>query len=247
MTDTSILEGRLRCRQPIDGYRFAVDSLLLAWFVLDRWGQRPGHGVELGGGCGVVSAAVLTGGALDAAELVEIQESHHLAALGTAAMNGLEGRMRCHHADLRTLTADALDGRPDVVYSNPPFHPVGEGRIPPKGSAAISRHEVCATMDDLLDAAARLLPSRGHLYLTYPASRLGDLLAALPARHLTPIHLALAWGDAAGDASRLLLEARKDVVTPLSIGPPITMDGPWQGELCAMLDAAADKGGPTSS
>lgn len=243
MTDTSILDGRLQCRQPVDGYRFAVDSLLLAWFVLDRWGRRPGHGAELGGGCGVVSATILAGGAFDAAELVELQESHHIAALETAAMNGLEGRMRCHHSDLRRLTVEDLERRPDLIWSNPPFHAVARGRTPPDPVAAAARHEVTATMDGILDAAARLLPSRGHLYLTYPASRLGELMAALPSRQLTPIHLALAWGDPAENASRLLLEARKEVETPLTIGPAITMDGPWMGELCAMIDAAKDEGG----
>jgi tRNA1Val (adenine37-N6)-methyltransferase len=242
MTATAILDGRLRIAQPADGYRFAVDSLLLAWFVLDRRGREArGAGLELGGGCGVVSAAILAGGGVASAELVELQEVHHRAAIETARLNGLEQRMRCHHRDLREVRRAALDRRPDLVWSNPPFHPVGEGRTPPDPVAAAARHEVSATMADVLDAAARILPSRGWLYLTYPASRLGDLLAALPARRFAPTHLCLAWADPGGDASRLLLEARKEVETPLRVGPAISMDGAWAEALGGWIDGTEDR------
>ena len=238
MNETLILDGRLRCRQPAEGYRFAVDSLLLAWFVLQRRG-RPGggHGLELGGGCGVVSAILLAGEGVDSADLVELQELHHRAAMETAVMNGLTDRMRCHHRDLRDLAPGDLPRRPDAIWSNPPFHPLGAGRIPPDGAEAMARHEVSATMDDVLDAASRLLPSRGFLYLTYPASRLGELLVRLPRRRFAPTRLVLAWGDPTEDASRLLLEARKGVETPLTVGPAIAMDGSWLKELGADLDA----------
>ena len=242
MTDTAILDGRLHVAQPADGYRFAVDSLLLAWFVLHRRGApAQGVGLELGGGCGVVAATILAGGGVEDATLVELQEVHHRAALETARLNGLGSRMRCHHLDLRELRRGSLAPRPDLIWSNPPFHPVGEGRTPPDPVAAAARHEISATMADVVDAAARLLPSRGRLYLTYPASRLGDLLAALPSRGFTPIHLRLAWADPAGDASRLLLEARKGVDTPLVVGPMVTLNGGWIGELGEMIDAAGDR------
>ena len=238
MKDTKILGGRLRCRQPESGYRFAVDSLLLAWFVLHRRGTgHEGRGLELGGGSGVVSATILAGGGLARADLVEIQAHAHAAAQVTATINGLGARMGCHLADLRTLPGalPALD-RPDVIYANPPFHRLDHGRIPPDPAAAIARHEVEANMDDILDAAGRLLPSRGLLYLTYPAARLGELLARLPARNLTPTRLVLAWPAPGADASRLLLEARKGVESPLTIGSPRQMDGEWYGDLCGMLD-----------
>lgn len=238
MKDTRILGGRLWCRQPASGYRFAVDSLLLAWFVLHRRGTRAGgRGLELGGGSGVVSATILAGGGLDRADLVEIQAHAHATAQATATINGLDARMGCHLADLRDLPGvlPALD-RPDVLYANPPFHRLDSGRIPPDPASAIARHEVEATMDDILNAAGRLLPSRGLLYLTYPAARLGELLERLPARNLTPTRLVLAWTVPGGDASRLLLEARKDVETPLTIGPPLQMEGEWYKDLCRMLD-----------
>jgi len=242
VNDTKILGGRIRCQQPKSGYRFAVDSLLLAWFVLHRRGTAlGGRGLELGGGSGVVSATVLAGGGLDRADLVEIQAHAHAAAQATASINGLDARMGCHLADLRDLPGvlPAVD-RPDVLYSNPPFHRLDRGRVPPDPASAIARHEVEANMDDILDAAGRLLPSRGLLYLTYPAARLGELLVRLPARNLTPTRLVLAWTALGGDASRLLLEARKDVDTPLTIGPPQQMDGEWYEELCRMLDTVGN-------
>lgn len=237
MTETVILDGRLRCRQPADGYRFAVDSLLLAWFVLDRRGHgRTGQGLELGGGCGVVSATVLAGGGVSAADLVELQEVHHIAAKETARLNGLEDVMRCHHRDFRLLESANLSRRPDAIYANPPFYPVDAGRTPPVHTKAMARHEVSATMEDVLETSARLLPSRGRLYLTYPAHRLGELLCKLPKWRFAPIRLVLAWGNPTDDAARLVLEARKEVNSPMTVGPAIDLDGPWMKELCEMVD-----------
>jgi len=242
VTDSPLLGGRLRIRQPRDGYRYAVDSLLLAWFVLSR--VRPGgatRGLELGGGCGVVTALVLAGRGASRADVVELQPLYHEAAQATAELCGLGERMACHLADLRRLPSGFPGPRPALVWSNPPYHPLGRGRVPPLTPAAVARHEVEATLGDVLDAASRLLPSRGRLFLTYPAARLGEVLAGLPAHHLVPTRLVLAWSDEARDASRLLLEARKAVRSPLSVGPPLRIHdgeggyGAWYRELCQRI------------
>src|SRR2546423_1974153 len=51
-TEDTILGGRLRIIQPRRGYRFSVDSILLADFAAPRRHHRV---LELGAGCGVIS------------------------------------------------------------------------------------------------------------------------------------------------------------------------------------------------
>src|ERR1700730_7686361 len=54
-TCDAILGGRIRVIQPRDGYRFSVDSILLARFVSVRGRDRV---LELGAGSGVISLAI---------------------------------------------------------------------------------------------------------------------------------------------------------------------------------------------
>ncbi|HZS36281.1 MAG TPA: SAM-dependent methyltransferase, partial [Polyangia bacterium] len=55
LTRDEILRGRLTLWQPRDGYRFAVDPLLLVDFVAQVPGLRVGRACDLGAGCGVVA------------------------------------------------------------------------------------------------------------------------------------------------------------------------------------------------
>ena len=60
VTIDSILGGRIKVVQPRRGYRFSIDSVLLARFV--RVGARD-RVLELGAGCGVISLIVAALGA----------------------------------------------------------------------------------------------------------------------------------------------------------------------------------------
>ena len=51
----TILGGALSVVQPRDGYRFSVDSILLARFATARSRDRV---LELGAGCGVISLVI---------------------------------------------------------------------------------------------------------------------------------------------------------------------------------------------
>ena len=67
----AIFEGRVLLSQPRRGYRFAVDSLLLAWFAC---GDRQARScLDLGAGCGVVGLGLLAARAVRELVAVEIQ------------------------------------------------------------------------------------------------------------------------------------------------------------------------------
>lgn len=219
------------------GYRFAVDSLLLAGFSRIRPGEV---GLDLGTGCGVV--ACLAASLQPDCRIVALELQPDLAdrACRNAELNGLGERVRVVRGDLRR--ADLfLPGCFDFILTNPPYRPVGAGRLNPSSEKAAARHELTATLDDWTVAAQRWLKPAGRLFLVYPAWRLARLVARLEELSLTPKRLRLVHSRPGGEAVLVLLEAVKGGGEELAVGPPLFIysgeTGPdWSAEMKALGD-----------
>jgi len=100
----------------------------------------------------------------------------------------LRGDVRFEMADIRHLGGSPWEGRFDHVFANPPFYRMGQGRRPPQSERAAARHEVAATLEDFVRAAALLLRSRGRFHFIFRPERLEELLT-LASRHHCPIKI----------------------------------------------------------
>ncbi len=161
-------------RQPRRGYRFSIDSVLLADFAAPLCG---GSVLDLGTGSGVVLLllARLCPG-LSRGVGVEIQPELFEFASANIEANGLSGRIEAVLADFREKVPGAPAGSFDLVVSNPPYRPVGEGRRNPDSGKEIARHEVACTMADLFRAAARFLSPKGRFAALGLPRRLPEML-----------------------------------------------------------------------
>ena len=171
MSDDAIFNGAVKVRQRREGYRFSLDALLLAWYASL---VPAGRALELGTGCGVVSLALMhkrPGLRIDA---VEIQEALHTLACENAAANGF-ANLNVVRADLRELSGPDWAGQYDLVFSNPPYRRVGQGRLNPEPEKAHARHEILATLDDVLSCCGRTLRPGGSVALVLLAEREREL------------------------------------------------------------------------
>lgn len=240
---TPILEGAVDCVQPAAGYRFSVDSLLLPQFVLTRQRERrPGRlrVLELGGGCGVVSAILLASGLAERAITVELQPGLHQAAEETARQLPASERLLCLNRDFRTLLQSELPFSPELIVSNPPYYPLEDGRKSADGAVCGAKHELHSTMSELLETLRRLLQGRALACLSYPAWRMGELLALLPKFRLRAHALQLAWTKEDGPANRFFVELgrgeqRLSILPPLFVHRPDGSYGAWYDELLAAV------------
>ena len=239
---TPILDGAITCVQPRQGYRFAVDALLLAHFTIENTERRSAF-MELGAGSGVLSAILLRSG-FPNGTAVEIQPLLHACCRDTAQANGLLDRLDCRLLDLRAIKGVLDAGSFPIVVANPPYHPAGAGRISPCLGEAIAKHEIRCSLADLLSAARFLLPVGGRLFVIYPAYRLSDLLAELPLHKLRADRLCCVHPRSDRDAESVLLRCSKVASRRLLILPPLvthTSDGspgPWYGALQRQVDRA---------
>ncbi len=162
-------------RQPPRGYRFSLDSVLLADFAAPRC---RGAVLDLGTGSGIVLLllARLCPG-LTRGVGVELQPELHECARANIEANGLSGRLAAVLGDFRGEVPGAAPGAFDLVVSNPPYRPVGAGRRNPDPGKEIARHEVACTMADLFRAAARFLAPGGRVAVLGLPHRLPEMLA----------------------------------------------------------------------
>lgn len=215
----------LSVRQPRCGYRFSIDSVLLADFAAGHCGERV---LDLGTGSGVIllllaeRCRVLREGVG-----VEIQEELWRAAAENIEENGLSGRLSARRGDFREKIPGLRAGSFDLVVSNPPFRRIGEGRRNPDRRREIARHEVACTFPDLFAAARRYLASRGVFAMISPAGRLPELLSLAAAFGITPASVRLVHPFADAPANRVLFAGtRGRAREPVFLPPLVVYSGP---------------------
>lgn len=211
----------LRVRQPEKGYRFSIDSVLLADFAADYCGERA---LDLGTGSGVI-LLLLAGirGDLREGVGVEIQEGLWRAAAENIVENGLSGRLSARLGDFRERVPGLRAGSFHLVVSNPPFRRVGEGRRNPDRGKEIARHEVACTFPELFAAARRYLAPRGTFAMVSPAARVPEILALAAASGMAPAALRFVHPFADAPANRVLFAGTRGASGDPVFLPPLVV------------------------
>jgi tRNA1Val (adenine37-N6)-methyltransferase len=193
-----------RMLQKKDGFRFGLDSVLLAAFSSAFCQSEPDRNIriaDLGAGAGAVSlllAARLPGAHLSALELdpasVDVLKRN-------CRLNHLDERLLVVHGDIRVLAAGTLKdpslpaGCFDIVVSNPPYRLPGRS-WQPSGHLTSGKllyrqatEETSMSFLELIAAARHLLKPHGRLVLVHQVIRLPEILADLSQNSLEPKQL----------------------------------------------------------
>lgn len=208
--------GRLRLIQSKEGYRFSVDAVLLAEFVSVKKGDLV---VDLGTGCGIIPLILLLRRPLRFALGLEIQPNLAEQAWRNVMLNGFEGRMGVVIGDVRLPPVKASIA--NVVVCNPPYRPRKSGRLNPDRERAIARHEIMASLEDIIDVSRVLLKEKGTLAMIYPAARLPDLMVRMRKAALEPKRLRVVYPDMNSEAKLVLVEALKGGNPGVKVLPPV--------------------------
>jgi len=219
-TVDTFLNGKLRIIQSQRGYRFSVDALLLAEFVLIK---DEDFVIDLGAGTGIISLFLAVKRKVGFIVGIELQKELASQAQRNVALNELERKIAIIQGDLRHLPLARKFA--DVVVCNPPYRQQMSGRINPDESKAIARHEIAASLEAILTAAKALLKLRGRLTMIYPANRLTEIFTKMRKEGLEPKRLQIIFPDSASYAKLALIEGRLQGRSGLKILPPIFGQG----------------------
>jgi tRNA1Val (adenine37-N6)-methyltransferase len=232
-TVDTILGGALTIVQPAGGYRFAIDSILLARFIRPR---RRARILELGAGCGVVS--VIVAALHHPAKITAVELQSHLAAMiaYNARLNGTAVTAIC--ADIRQTIPGLMPAAFDYVVANPPYRAARRGRESPNPERRAARGGDGATLTAFVAAAARYADHGGKVAMVFTASRTAELIAAMTQHSLEPKRFRFVHSRPGEPATMVLLEARKTGGIEAVIEPPLFIydsSGGYSEEALAIL------------
>jgi len=222
-TFDTLFEGRLKIRQKKEGYRFSIDALLLSHFAEPRPKDRV---IDLGTGCGVIPLILIFKRKAETVIGVEVQPSLADLARQNVSLNRFSSKIEIWEKNFKELVKQRDRGTFDLVLSNPPYRKVGSGRINPLEEKALARHEILATLEDLLRTGHHLLKNKGRLCLIYPATRTADVFQLLRHFHLEPKRVQFVHSHPQDEASLLMVDALKEGKTQIKVLPPFVLYKP---------------------
>ena len=220
-TEDWLLNGRVRFHQPTNGYRVAIDPILLAATVVARAGDRA---LELG--CGTGAAALCLHHRVPDCQIVGLDNDAEMLALArqNALLNEAGNGINFVLGDVNTMPTQVAADPFDHVYSNPPYLPPGraDGRRGGDPQRRAAHIESSANLPAWIEAMVGALKPKGRLTLVHRADRLDELLAALRC-HAGEIVVFPLWPKSGRTAKRVLVSARTGVATPLRISPGLVL------------------------
>jgi len=213
-----ILDKSLRLYQKKKGYRFSLDSLLLAHFISLKEKTKT---IELGSGSGVI--LLLAAKRFQNIEFTGLEIQKELAALSekNVGLNSMGDKIKIINADARQVPDLLKLHSFDTVIFNPPYRKLDAGRINPNNEKAIARHELTGSLKVFLEAAKYLLKHSGKVFAIYPAGRMAELICRFRENKIEPKRMKLIFSERLSDASFVLIEGRKSAREELKIEAPL--------------------------
>jgi tRNA1(Val) A37 N6-methylase TrmN6 len=208
---TTLFNGNVTVYQPVQGYRFALDSLVLAAFTPIKDHQTV---LELGIGVGAASLALAFQHPNITIHGIEIQIDILPITQKNIDANGWADRFKLFSGN---LTQRLVEGHfYDHVIMNPPFFEEHTYTNSPYEHKTLSHGESDGLLKDWIHEAHRALKSRGYVTIVHTARRLDEILSLLTDK-FGGIEVFPLWPKIGISAKRVLVRARKSVNSPLKL------------------------------
>jgi tRNA1Val (adenine37-N6)-methyltransferase len=239
-TIDDLLGGRLKVLQKERGYRFSIDSLLLAHFVRLKRGDSV---IDLGTGSAIILLILSHRFKCERMVGIEIQEELADMARRNIKMNNLESEIEVLSGDVGEIETFLNPQLFDVVIFNPPYRKLNSGRINPDREKAVARHEIKGTLYDFLLSAKYIVKESGYVYIIYPSVRMAELLFRMRTCDMEPKRLRIVYGSSASEGQFVLVEGKKGGGEELKVLPPLFIyeeDGGYTEEMESIFGEISD-------
>ncbi|HLS06399.1 MAG TPA: tRNA1(Val) (adenine(37)-N6)-methyltransferase [Bacillota bacterium] len=200
-------------------FSFSLDAVLLANFTYVP--IKRGNILDLGTGNGIIplllsrkTSAKITG--------IEIQQRLADMAKRSMMLNHLTEQIDIIQHDLTQLQSLLPQSHFDVITCNPPYFATPASTEHNKNDyLTIARHEVCCTLEDVIQACKRYVRPGGKVSFVHRPERLIDLLTLFRNYRLEPKRLRFIYPKIGKNANMVLLEGVRDGKAGLKLLPPL--------------------------
>lgn len=211
--------GRVILRQPAEGYRVAIDPILLAAACPAQAGETI---ADLG--CGIGTAALCVATRVPGVRCigVDLQSSLIDFAQENARANGLQDRAQFLCGDILDPALSIYAAPVDQAIANPPYLPRGRATVSDNPVKALANVEGDADLEAWVKAASRAVKPAGRVTFIHRADRLPELLAAFAARFGGILTLPLHPKEGA-PAHRVIVSGRLGQRGPATLLPSLIL------------------------
>ena len=156
-------------------YKFTQDAVLLAKFCNIK---HTDNVLELCAGSGIISFYAYSLCPFNHLYLNEIQPEMCKIIEENIKFNNFKRKSKIFNCNLKDLKLSDFNKPVDVAICNPPYQKVnGKSLINEKKEIALARHEIEATLEDIIKKSSELIKDKGRLYMVHLASRSAELVA----------------------------------------------------------------------
>ena len=231
-TEDHLLGGRVRLRQPAEGYRVAIDPVFLAAAV-----PAEPHQTVLDAGCGSGAAMLCLAARVPSCRVIGIELQRDLVRLAgdNIILNGMENRLSVMLGDLLQPPPRLAFGVFDHVMANPPFNERARAAAPSVPGRAAATTEGEADLAAWVRFALAMTRAKGTVTFIHRADRVDALLGQIAGRAGEVVIFPL-WAGAGKAASRVLVRARKQVAAPARLAAGLVLHEP-DGRFTAQPEA----------
>lgn len=221
----------LKIYQDTDAFNFSIDSMLLASFATIT--KKVNNICDLCTGNAPIPL-YLTLRSKANIKCVEVQKNSYDLAIKSILENKLENQIEVINDNLIGISNTIGKSKFDLVTCNPPYFKVGDHNINPNDKKAIARHEVLATLDDIVKEASILLNSKGYFAMVHRPLRLIEIIDTFRKYKIEPKRLQFVYPKFGSECNHILIEGIKDGAPGLKVLEPIFVygdDGKWTKEI----------------
>lgn len=206
--------------QKKDSFRFGMDAVLLSNFVTAHQNQNV---LDLGTGTGIIPVLIAAKTNAKSITGLEIQSDIADMARRSVSGNNLNNRITIKTGDIKEAGSIFGAATYDIVVTNPPYTKVGSGNVNPKDSKAISRHELCCNLTDVLTNSSVVLKPQGWFFMVHRPERLTDILVGMRKVRIEPKLLRMVCPCPGKAPSLILVKGLKNGKPGLKILPDLVV------------------------
>jgi len=197
--------------QPDNGFRFAVDALLLAAFETPRKHSKI---LDMGCGCAVVGLGVLLLYPQKNLRVHGIDKQSEMICCARENISRLQmqDRLTVSRMDIETQTNQVINEKYDLVLTNPPYNTTQSGRKPENSSKLISSFGIDGkeTLQMFIDYAKKSLKNKGRLSLIFRSERIQEILVCMNENKFAPKRMRFIHGQKDKESRLVLMTAIKN-------------------------------------
>lgn len=205
-----------------DGFKFSLDSLLLAEFVNIKKDDK-----KILDMCTGNAPVPLVLSLKSDAEIVgfEIQKEISELALESVKINGLEKNIKIINDDIKNIDNYFDSNTFDIITCNPPYFKTKENGYKNKNDfLSLARHEIAINLDTIFKIASKYLKSNKAFYLVHRVERLDDIIVLARENKLNVKELQFISTKKEKSANTILIKCVKNSKPGIKLRKKICVD-----------------------